>query len=73
MPMNKIQEHIYEQYIQPGKTVPQIDETLSGVNLNSLWNYLKEMLAGRMSSEEVLEQWDSDFKEQMSYMENAGQ
>lgn len=69
--MNDIQKHIYEQYINTGKTVSQIDETLSGVNLNGLWNNLKEMLAERMSPEEVLKKWDQDFREQMLYMQQT--
>lgn len=71
LPMNDIQKHIYEQYIKTGKTVSQIDETLSGVNLNGLWNNLKEMLAERMSPEEVLKKWDQDFREQMLYMKQT--
>lgn len=67
MHMASWQQYIYDNYIEAGKTVVQIDETLDGVNLNSLWNNLKEMLAGRMDAQEVLESWDEDFAEQMRY------
>lgn len=70
--MSSWQQQIYEKYIKSGKTVVQIDETLNGVNLNGLWNHLKEMLAGRMDSLQVLESWDEDFAEQMRYKQYAG-
>ena len=66
------QQAIYDKYIVPGKTVVQIDETLNGINLNGLWNNLKEMLAGRMDAAEVLQSWDEDFGEQMRYREEPG-
>lgn len=72
MHMASWQQYIYDNYIETGKTVVQIDETLDGVNLNSLWNNLKEMLAGRMDAREVLESWDEDFAEQMKYKHGAG-
>lgn len=72
MRMASWQRNIYDNYIQTGKTVVQIDETLDGVNLNSLWNNLKEMLAGRMDVQEVLESWDEDFAEQMKYKYGNG-
>lgn len=72
IPMDDIQKQVYEQYISTGKTVAQMDETLNGVNLNELWNYLKEMLAGRMTPKEVLEAWDENFAEQMEYMQMPG-
>ena len=65
--MKNWQRYIYDNYILTGKTVVQIDETLNGINLNGLWNNLKEMLSGRMEAEEVLEKWDEDFGEQMRY------
>lgn len=65
--MNRWQQDIYDRYIQTGKTVVQIDETLNGVNLNGLWNNLKEMMADRMDAVQVLESWDADFEEQMQY------
>lgn len=71
-PMSSWQQYIYDEYIQTGKTVVQIDETLNGVNLNGLWNNLKEMLAGRMDAEQVLESWDEDFGEQMRYKQENG-
>ncbi len=61
------QQSIYDKYIVPGKTVVQIDETLNGINLNGLWNNLKEMMSGRMNAAKVLESWDEDFSEQMRY------
>lgn len=70
--MSSWQQYIYDHYITTGKTVVQIDETLDGVNLNSLWNNLKEMLAGRMDAAEVLESWDEDFSEQMRYKHEPG-
>lgn len=70
--MSSWQQHIYDKYIITGKTVVQIDETLNGVNLNGLWNHLKEMLAGRMDAGQVLEAWDQDFGEQMSYKQETG-
>lgn len=69
LPMNEIQSQLYKKYIVPEKTVVQIDETLSGINLNGLWNYLKEMIAGRMKPEEVIKKWDRDFDEQMRYLQ----
>lgn len=72
MYMASWQQYIYDNYISTGKTVVQIDETLDGVNLNSLWNNLKEMLAGRMEAQEVLENWDEDFAEQMKYKHGTG-
>lgn len=70
--MNSWQQYIYDRYILTGQVVVQIDETLNGVNLNSLWNNLKEMLAGRMEAREVLENWDADFGEQMKYKHENG-
>lgn len=70
--MSSWQQYIYDEYILPGKTVVQIDETLNGVNLNGLWNNLKEMLAGRMDAVQVLENWDEDFGEQMHYKKEKG-
>jgi len=70
--MSSWQQYIYDQYIAQGRTVVQIDETLSGINLNSLWNNLKEMLAGRMAAGEVLKAWDEDFGEQMKYKQESG-
>lgn len=66
------QQSIYDKYILPGKTVVQIDETLNGINLNGLWNNLKEMLAGRKDAGQVLLEWDEDFGEQMRYREERG-
>lgn len=70
--MKSWQQYIYDEYILTGKTVVQIDETLNGINLNGLWNNLKEMLAGRMDAREVMESWDKDFGEQMQYKGESG-
>lgn len=65
-------QSIYDKYILTGKTVVQIDETLNGINLNGLWNNLKEMLAGRKDAAGVLSEWDEDFSGQMRYREEPG-
>lgn len=70
--MKSWQQYIYDEYILMGKTVVQIDETLNGINLNGLWNNLKEMLSGRMDALEVMESWDKDFGEQMQYKGEKG-
>lgn len=70
--MSSWQQYIYDEYISAGKTVVQIDETLNGINLNGLWNNLKEMMAGRMDAAQVLESWDEDFSEQMHYKKETG-
>lgn len=72
MVMNSWQKYLYDNYIVKGKTVLEIDDILSGINMNEFWNNQREMMAGRMTAGQVLEEWDRDFAEQMEYKERPG-
>lgn len=59
------QQALNDRYTSKGKTVPQMDSILSGIDLNSFWGYQQEMLAGLLSAEQVLQEWDVDFAAQL--------
>lgn len=59
------QQALNDRYISKGKTVPQMDSILSGIDLNNFWGYQQEMLAGLLTADQVLERWDADFAAQL--------
>lgn len=59
------QQALDTEYISKGKTVLQVNDILSGIDLNSFWGYQQEMLAGLLSAEQVLQEWDADFAAQL--------
>lgn len=68
--LNSWQQLLYDNYIAKNKTVLEIDEQLSGINMNEFRNNQREMMAGRMTARQVLEEWDRDYEEQMNFKEN---
>ncbi|CUX21143.1 Multiple sugar-binding protein precursor [Clostridium sp. C105KSO15] len=72
MVLNSWQQFLYDNYISKNKTVSEIGEVLSGINKNEFWNNQREMLAGRMTARQVLEEWDLDFAEQMKFKGKTG-
>lgn len=59
------QQALNDKYISKRKTVPQIDSIISGIDLNNLWGYQQEMLAGTLTAQQVLERWDAAFAAQI--------
>ena len=60
------QQELYDTYISAGRTVPQMDSILSGIDLNDFWTCQQEMAAGRLTAEQVLTRWDASFAQQLS-------
>lgn len=66
------QRELYDDYIKTGRVRPQLDEIFSGIDLNAFWSYQQDMMAGRMTAQEVLARWDVSFEEQMRDKEIPG-
>lgn len=64
-PVDESQQALMDAYISQGKTVLEIDDVMTGVDMNNFWSYQQEMLSGVLEAHEVLEKWDVSFKEQM--------
>lgn len=66
------QQALYDEYISDGKTVPQVDDILSGIDLNDFWGYQQEMMGGTLNSAQVLEKWDTSFVSQLEAKDIPG-
>lgn len=58
------QQALDDEYISRGRTVLQVNDILSGIDLNDFWGYQQEMLAGLLTAHQALEQWDISFSAQ---------
>lgn len=70
--MSEWQQRLYDDYVSQGRTVTQIDEKLTGVDLNDFWGYQQEMMGGALDAKQVLEKWDASFADQMRDKEAPG-
>lgn len=63
--LTPVQQKIYEEYIQTGKAVVEMNAFMK-VDLTELWKYYQDMFAGGKTPKEVLEAWDDKFAELMA-------
>lgn len=66
MEMADWQQNLYDNYILPGKTEPEINERFSGIDMSEFWSDQQKMYMGQMSADEVLENWDQSYEKQLS-------
>lgn len=59
------QRFLYDEYISQGKTVMEVSNIMSGIDLNDFWIYQQEMLSGLLTAQEALRLWDESFARQM--------
>lgn len=71
-PVTEYEQQLLDQYITPGKTVLELDDIMTGVDLNDFWSYQQEMIAGALSAQQVLEKWDQSFSMQMEVKQSPG-
>lgn len=64
MEMADWQQNLYENYILPGKTEPEINERFSGIDMSDFWSDQQKMYMGQMSADEVLKNWDISYEKQ---------
>lgn len=63
--LTPVQQKIYEEYIQKGKAVVEMNAFMK-VDLTELWKYYQDMFAGGKTPKQVLEAWDAKFAELMA-------
>lgn len=66
MEMADWQQNLYENYILPGRTEPEINERFSGIDMSEFWSDQQKMYMGQMNAGEVLENWDLSYAKQLS-------
>lgn len=67
--LNDWQQNLYDNYMEPGKTVLQVVEQLPGIDFNDLWSCQQEMLAGTINVDQAIQKWDESFAAQLEALQ----
>lgn len=61
------QKYLMDEYVYAGKTVLNINEMYAGISFQNFWDLQQEMMAGLLSPQEVLNEWETDFAGQVRH------